>query len=273
HFYPGTTILSFGTAGCNLGCKFCQNWNISKARTQDRLTKNALPKQIALDAKSHGCSSVAFTYNDPVIFAEYAIDTAIECKKLGLHTVAVSAGYITELAREDFFSVMSAANIDLKGFSEKFYKQYSMAHLKPVLETLKYLVNKTKVWLEITNLVIPNVNDSTKEIDLMTRWIRDHLGTEIPLHFSAFHPDFKMTDTPPTPPETLTKAREIALANGLHYVYTGNVHDPAGSSTYCPNCKKLLLERNWYELGQSYIKDGKCQYCNYKISGYFAVLS
>ena len=269
HFYPGTPILSFGTAGCNLGCKFCQNWDISKAKNADRLTATASPDQIAHAAQKAGCLSVAFTYNDPVIFAEYAIDTAQACHTLGIHPVAVTAGYISEKARIDFFSVMDAANVDLKFFSEEFYWKFSMAHLQPVLDTLVYLVHETKVWVEITTLLIPGLNDSHSEIEALTTWIAGNLGVDVPLHFTAFHPDFKITDRPATPLSTLTLAREIALKNGLHYVYTGNVYDPIGSSTYCPNCKNILIERNRYTLGKYHIRNNCCADCGTKIAGHF----
>lgn len=269
HFYPGTSILSFGTAGCNLGCKFCQNWDISKSREFDKLADQASPKTIAQAAKKFGCRSVAFTYNDPVIFAEYAIDVADECRKLGIHPVAKTAGYITDEARPEFYSHMDAANVDLKAFTEDFYKKLTLSSLKAVLDTLVYVKKHTSVWLEITNLVIPGENDSDKEFHEMSQWILDYLGPDVPLHFTAFHPDFKMTDHPPTPPSTLTRAREIALSHGLHYVYTGNVHDSKGSSTYCPNCGKLLIERDWYVLGKYHVKNGQCAFCQTPIPGYF----
>lgn len=269
HFYPGTSVLSFGTAGCNLACKFCQNWDISKAKTQDRLASYATPKVIAETALKYKCKSVAFTYNDPTIFAEYAIDTAIECRKRDIKTISVSAGYISAQAREELYSFIDAANIDLKGFTNEFYEKYSSAKLTPVLETLEYLAKKTKVWLEVTTLLIPTLNDSEEEVDRLTKWIRDHLGETVPLHFSAFHPDFKMLDIPETPIGTLTRAREIALKNGLKYVFTGNVHDSKGESTYCPQCKSLLIERDWYRLGDFNIIDGKCRSCGYNIAGYF----
>ncbi len=269
HFYPGTSVLSFGTAGCNLGCKFCQNWDISKSREIDRLTDEASPQKIADAAKQLGCRSVAFTYNDPVIFAEYAIDIAKACHAIGIKTVAVTAGYITPEAREEFYQHMDAANVDLKGFTESFYKNITLGALQPVLDTLKYLKYETNVWFEITNLLIPGENDSDQEIHAMSEWIRDNLGVDVPLHFTAFHPDFKMLDKPNTPPQTLTHAREIALSKGLRYVYTGNVHDRVGSSTYCPHCKKLLLERDWYVLGEYHIKNGKCDSCGTAVPGFF----
>ncbi len=270
HYFPGTSILSFGTAGCNLGCKFCQNWSISKSKEFEQLADQASPKEIALAAQRHGCKSVAFTYNDPVIFAEYAMDVADECRALGIHPVAKTAGYITDEARPEFYQHMDAANVDLKAFTEDFYKKVTLSALKPVLETLVYLKTKTSVWFEITNLLIPGENDSDKELNEMSDWIIKNLGPDVPLHFTAFHPDFRMLDHPPTPPSTLTRAREIALSKGLHYVYTGNVHDPKGSSTYCANCKKLLIERDWYELGEyNLINSNQCKFCFAVLPGRF----
>jgi len=268
HFYPGSAILSFGTAGCNLGCKFCQNWDISKSRSDDRLAGRAMPEQIAQAALRAGCQSVAFTYNDPVIFAEYAIDTAIACKELGVKTVAVTAGYITAEARPDFFQHLDAANVDLKGFTERFYKKLCYGELAPVLETLKYLHHETHVWVEITNLLIPGENDSDQELHEMTEWIARELGPQVPIHFTAFHPDFKMTDKTRTPGTTLNRARDIALSKGLEYVYVGNVHDSQSSSTWCPSCKKILIERDWFNLGAYKITpQGCCSFCGHEIAG------
>ncbi len=270
HFYPGTSVLSFGTAGCNLSCKFCQNWDISKSRQIDSLCDSALPEQLAKAALHYGCKSIAFTYNDPVIFLEYAIDSAIAAKAHGINSVAVSAGYICEQPREEFFRHMNAANIDLKGFSEQFYHKICHAHLSPVLETLVYLKNETNVWFEITNLLIPGENDDEGELNAMCHWIVENLGTEIPLHFSAFHPDFKMLDKEKTPLATLLKARAIALGYGMKYVYCGNVHDSASDSTYCPKCSNRVIERDWYELGQYDLDtNGYCQHCGYLIAGRF----
>ncbi len=268
-FYPGTSILSFGTAGCNLGCRFCQNWDISKSREIDRLADGASPQEIAKAAQELGCKAVAFTYNDPVIFLEYAIDIAKACHEAGIYTVAVSAGYITEIARPEFFSQMDAANIDLKGFSEDFYHQICFGHLEPVLETLKYIVHETKTWLEVTNLVIPGVNDSEKEFHEMSEWILKELGAEVPLHFTAFHPDYKMLDRPHTPAAVLKRAREIALNKGLHYVYTGNIVDVTGGSTYCPHCHKQIIERDWFEIREYCLKQNLCQFCGGEIAGHF----
>jgi len=269
HFFPGTSIFSFGTAGCNLGCKFCQNWDISKSKEFERLSEEATPERIAQTAKKLDCRSVAFTYNDPVIFAEYAMDTADACRALGIYAVAKTAGYITDEARPEFFKHMDAANVDLKAFTEKFYRNLTLSGLRPVLDTLTFLKEKTKVWLEITNLIIPGENDSPEEFLEMCKWIVKNLGADVPVHFTAFHPDFKMNDHPATSASTLRKAREIALAQGIHFVYTGNVSDVKTQSTYCHGCGKLLIERNWYELGAYHIKGGKCRYCQTVCPGYF----
>ena len=269
HFYPGTPVLSFGTAGCNLACKFCQNWDISKSRETETLANDASPSAIAKTAVNHGCRSVAFTYNDPIIFLEYAIDTAIACHEQGVHSVAVSSGYICDKPREEFFQHIDAANIDLKAFSEKFYWRITGGHLQPVLDTLLYLKQKTDVWFEITTLLIPDENDSSDELEAMCAWIIENLGPAVPLHFSAFHPDWKMLDKKPTPPATLMRARQIALAAGLHYVYTGNVHDKDSQSTYCHQCGEILIGRNWYQLFDWNIKDGACMSCGAACVGKF----
>jgi pyruvate formate lyase activating enzyme len=271
HFLPGSSVLSFGTAGCNLACKFCQNWDISKSREVDTLAEEASPARIAEAARSLGCRSVAFTYNDPVIFHEYAIDVAQACRELGIKSVAVTAGYSCPEPRAEFYRHMDAANVDLKAFTERFYWQVTHAHLQPVLETLEYLKRKTTVWFEITTLLIPGENDSDTEIDAMTRWVVEHLGPDVPLHFTAFHPDWKMTDKPPTLPATLTRARRIALQNGLRYVYTGNVYDREGGSTYCHSCGALLIGRDWYELSAwTLTDDGRCRACGTRCAGMFA---
>ena len=270
HFLPGTPVLSFGTAGCNLGCKFCQNWDISKSREIDTLADEASPETIARAAETLGCRSVAFTYNDPVIFLEYAVDVAKACRARGIKTVAVTAGEICEGPRAEFFREIDAANVDLKAFSERFYRDICLSHLAPVLETLRSIRHETETWLEITTLLIPGQNDSEAELNAMTRWIVDELGPDVPLHFSAFHPDFRMLDTAPTQPETLTRARAIALNNGVHYCYTGNVHDRSGGSTYCPSCGHLLIERDWYVLGDwSLTETACCSRCGVQIPGVF----
>ncbi|MCA9393133.1 MAG: AmmeMemoRadiSam system radical SAM enzyme [Candidatus Omnitrophica bacterium] len=270
HFYPGTSVLSFGTAGCNLGCKFCQNWDISKSREWDRLTDQASPQTIALAAKEFGCRSVAFTYNDPVIFAEYAIDIARECRRMDIRTVAVTAGYINPAARAEFYQYMDAANVDLKAFSEEFYRNVTLSSLQPVLDTLVYLRHETDVWLEITTLLIPGKNDDPAEIKAMCGWIRERLGDDVPLHLTAFHPDYKMLDVPATSVEILNRCREIAVSAGLKFVYTGNVHDRIGSSTYCPGCGTCLIERDWYVLGAYRLKHkNQCDQCGTVLPGRF----
>lgn len=271
HFYPGTPVLSFGTAGCNLGCKFCQNWDISKSREVERLSSIAEPDAIALAAKRSGCMSVAFTYNDPVIWAEYAIDTAKACRARGVKTVAVTAGYIAPEARREFFQVMDAANVDLKAFTEDFYFKVTYSHLQPVLDTLVYLKNETQVWFEITNLVIPQANDGSDEFRKMCDWILKSLGDDVPIHFTAFHPDFRMMDRAATDPETLVAAYDIARQVGLKYVYVGNVHDVQRQSTYCHACGKVIIQRDWYQLGQYKIDAiGRCLHCQTQIPGRFA---
>ncbi len=270
HFLPGTAVLSFGTAGCNLACKFCQNWDMSKSREMDTLQDRARPEDLAGAAQRLGCASVAYTYNDPVIFMEYAIDVAQACRERGIKSVAVTAGYMCDEPRRELYRHMDAANVDLKGFTERFYRKICGAELGPVLETLLFLKHETNVWFELTTLLIPDENDSEAEIDQMTRWIVDKLGPDVPLHFTAFHPDWKMRDKPATPPSTLTRAREIALANGLRYVYTGNVHDPRGSSTYCHACHMRVIERDWYELGEwKLTAAGACQGCGAQLPGVF----
>lgn len=269
HFYPGSSVLSFGTAGCNLGCKFCQNWDISKAKEVERLSSLAYPDQIADAALAAGCGSVAFTYNDPVMFHEYAIDSAKACRECGLKAVAVSAGYQMPAARAEFYKYMDAANIDLKAFTEQFYHKTCFAHLEPVLDTLRYLKHETNVWFEITTLLIPGANDSDDEVAKLCDWVAENLGPDVPLHFTAFHPDFKMLDTPHTPADTLKRARARGIQAGLHYVYVGNVHDAEGDSTYCPKCNAVVIERDWYELRRWNIKNGKCGACDTPIAGHF----
>lgn len=270
HFLPGTSVLSFGTAGCNLTCKFCQNWDISKAREFDRLQDRASPGAIARKAKETGCRSVAFTYNDPVIFLEYAVDVAAACREAGIMPIAVTAGYITAKPREELFGAMTATNIDLKAFTESFYKTICSAELGAVLETLEYVKHETKCWLEITTLLIPGKNDSPGEIAALSEWVLDKLGPDVPLHFTAFHPDWRMMDVPPTPPATLSMARRIAMGTGLHYVYTGNVHDEAGQSTYCHCCGARLIGRDWYEITSwAVTAEGRCPNCGEKCPGVF----
>jgi pyruvate formate lyase activating enzyme len=269
HFLPGTPVLSFGTAGCNLGCKFCQNWDISKSREIEILSAEAGPATIVEAAKALGCRSIAFTYNDPVIWAECAIDTAKIARAEGIKTVAVTAGYISAAARPEFFEPIDAANVDLKAFTEEFYRSQTVSHLQPVLDTLEWLKNESSVWFEITNLMIPGENDSHDETARLCDWIAEHLGPDVPLHFTAFHPDFKMRDKEHTPLGTLIGAREIALARGLNHVYLGNVLDGDRQSTVCPGCVTVVIERVHYEIGAYRIRDGACANCGTTIPGVF----
>ncbi len=267
-FYPGTSVFSFGTAGCNLACKFCQNWDISKSRDMDRLMDSAGPEQIAAVARQMGCKSVAYTYNDPVIFAEYALDTALACRDAGIKNVAVTAGYIHPEPRAEFFALMDAANVDLKGFTDDFYVKYCGARLQPVLDTLVYLVKETDVWVELTTLIIPTLNDSDEELRRLSEWVMSALGPDVPLHFSAFHPDYKLRDLPATPATTLKRARAIAMETGLRYVYTGNVHDTEGDTTLCPGCKRPLIVRDWYNIrAYAVTDDGHCPHCGAAVAG------
>ncbi len=270
HFLPGTPVLSFGTAGCNLGCKFCQNWDISKSREIDTLADAATPEAIALAAKRLKCSSVAFTYNDPVIFHEYAIDVAQACRAHGIRTVAVTAGEVCPEPRAEFYRHMDAANVDLKGFTERFYREICAGHFEAVLDTLRYLRHETDVWFEITNLIIPGQNDDEGELEAMTRWVVEELGPDVPMHFTAFHPDWRMLDTPHTPPATLKRARSIALQAGVRHAYTGNIHDPEGGLTSCHECGAELIQRIGYDLSVGELTgDGHCGACGARCPGVF----
>ncbi len=270
HFYPGTPVLSFGTAGCNLACKFCQNWDISKSREMDTLGAAAAPQMLADAARRLGCRSIAFTYNDPVIFHEYAIDVADAARAAGVFSVAVTAGYVTAAPRREFYARMDAANVDLKAFTESFYRKICGAGLAEVLDTLLYIRHETDTWLEITTLLIPGRNDGNDEIESLCRWVVDELGPDVPLHFTAFHPDFKMRDIAPTPAATLSRARAIAVDSGIHHAYTGNVHDSAGGSTFCHGCGARLIERDWYELGEWRLDaGGRCDRCGEPCAGRF----
>ena len=270
HFLPGTPVLSFGTAGCNLTCRFCQNWDISKSREMETLADQAPPHKVVQAAINLGCRSVAFTYNDPVVFLEYAVDVALAARDAGVRSVAVTAGYMKPEARRDFYGTMDAANVDLKGFSESFYRNVGGGQLEPVKQTLEYLVKETRTWVEITTLLIPGLNDSDAELDQLTGWVAQKLGPEVPLHFTAFHPDWRMREIPPTPPQTLSRARALAMANGLRFVYTGNVHDEDGGSTYCPGCADKVIGRDWYQLTAWRLDEtGHCLGCGHKLAGVF----
>jgi pyruvate formate lyase activating enzyme len=270
HFLPGSAVLSFGTAGCNLACKFCQNWDISKSREIDTLASQATPADISRTADELGCRSVAFTYNDPTIFWEYAADVADACHDRGIKAIAVTAGYMCRQPRTEFYRHIDAANVDLKAFTEDFYRKVCVGHLRDVLDTLVYLLNETDVWLEITTLLIPGRNDSDAEIAAECAWIRENLGVDVPVHFTAFHPDYKMLDTPPTPPATLTRARRIGIDEGLRFVYTGNVHDAEGDSTWCPGCGSAVVVRDWYAMRHyALTDDGRCQACGCQLAGVY----
>lgn len=269
HFHPGSEILSFGTAGCNLGCKFCQNWSISKAKIDQFSSREVAPKDVVQLALRNATPSIAFTYNDPVIFGEYVMDISEIAAANNINTVMVTAGYIDSNARKDVFKNISAANVDLKGFSERFYRELTGTHLEPVLDTLKWLKHETDIWFEITTLIIPGENDDEDELKRMFHWIVTELGPDVPLHLTAFHPDFKLTDKPATSPVTLKSARRLALASGINYVYTGNIHNTEGETTYCPGCKAVLITRNWHTVTANTIKNGCCTKCNTRIAGRF----
>jgi pyruvate formate lyase activating enzyme len=271
HFLPGTAVLSFGTAGCNLGCRFCQNWDISRARRADTLADAATPETIAEAAERLGCASVAFTYNDPVIFLEYAVDVADACRARGVRVVAVTAGYVSPEPRAELFAHLDAANVDLKSFSDDFYRRICAGRLQPVLDTLEFVAHETDVWLELTTLLVPGHNDSDEELDRLTSWGVERLGPDVPWHFTAFHPDYRMLDVPSTPADSLMRARAIARGNGVRYAYTGNVSDPAGGSTWCHACGELVIERDWYRLGAYRLTgDGRCESCGTRVPGVFA---
>lgn len=271
HFLPGSAILSFGTAGCNLGCRFCQNWHISKARLLEKNSVTASPEQVVALALQHGCPSIAMTYNDPTIFGEYVMDVSRLGREAGLCNVLVTAGYITPEARHDIYRYVDAANVDLKAFTETFYHRLTFSHLGPVLDTLRWLKHETDIWFEITNLMIPGENDSWDETRRMCDWILENLGSDVPVHFTAFHPDFKLQDKPRTPQETLNRARRLAQSMGLHYVYVGNVHDREGQTTYCPHCQTVLIERDWHRVLSNRIQMGRCPECGYTLAGVFAL--
>jgi len=271
HFLPGTAVLSFGTQGCNLGCTFCQNWGLSRAEDASRM-EPARPEDLVRAALAHHCSGVAFTYNEPIVSAEYCLEVAEACRESGLKTIAVTAGYICGQAREAFFRGMDAANIDLKGFTEAFYRDFCGARLAPVLDTLEYVVRETQVWTELTTLLIPGANDSEAELDALAAWVSDHLGPEVPLHFSAFHPDYRLVDRPATPFPTLQRARALARGNGLRHVYLGNVRDPEGGTTYCPGCGEALITREGFRLGSYRLQGSACGRCGRILAGVFGAI-
>jgi pyruvate formate lyase activating enzyme len=266
HFLPGTRVFSMGTAGCNMGCFFCQNWDISKSRHDQVHSQQLAPEEVPLLARKHNCRSLAFTYNEPTIWGEYVIDICRAAKQYGLKTVMVTNGYVTREAFHDIYDHIDAANVDLKAFTENFYGKITLTHLQPVLETLQWLRNETNVWFEITNLMIPTLNDDPSETRRLADWILEHLGPDVPLHFTAFHPDFKLQDKPRTPPETLHRAREIALEAGLHYVYEGNIYSD-GANTNCPGCSAILIRRSWHTVEANELRNGSCPQCGYRVVG------
>jgi len=266
HFLPGSRVFSMGTAGCNMGCFFCQNWDISKSRQDQVHSQRVAPEDVPLLALEHGCESIAFTYNEPTIWGEYIIDICKAAKDHGLKTVMVSNGYITREAFHDIYDHVDAANIDLKAFTENFYGKITLTHLQPVLDTLQWLKNETSVWFELTNLLIPTLNDGAEEIGKLSEWVMQHLGADVPLHFTAFHPDFKLRDKPATPPEALHRARKIALDAGLNYVYEGNIFSE-GANTACPSCGELLIRRSWHNVLENHLKNGACPSCGLVIPG------
>jgi pyruvate formate lyase activating enzyme len=268
HFFPGTPILSMGTAGCNMGCLFCQNWDISKAKSDQVHAGLMTPEQVVGLALRHDTPSIAFTYNEPTIWGEFVIDIAKIAHEYGLNTVMVSNGYITREAFFDIYQHIDAANIDLKAFTEEFYGRITMTHLQPVLDTLRWLRHETNVWFEITNLIIPTLNDNNSEFKRMCDWVLTNLGDDVPLHFTAFHPDFKLREKPHTPPETLHQARQIAMEMGLKFVYEGNIYSD-GANTICPGCKRVIVRRSWHSVLSEKLRDGKCGHCETKIAGVF----
>ncbi|NWF89953.1 MAG: AmmeMemoRadiSam system radical SAM enzyme [Ignavibacteriaceae bacterium] len=269
HFLPGTSILSFGTAGCNLGCKFCQNWAMSKAKLDDENSLSVSPEEVVSIAIKNRTPSIAYTYNDPTIFGEYVIDISQQARERGIKNVMVTAGYIDKNARKDVYKYIDAANVDLKAFSENFYKRITFSHLNPVLDTLVWLKNETNIWFEITTLLIPGENDSAEEIKQECEWIVKNLGEEVPVHFTAFHPDFKMRNKPRTPEATLLNARKIALKLGIKYCYVGNIFHSEGHTTFCSNCGEVLITRDWHNVTQNNLKTGRCPKCLTKIPGIF----
>ncbi len=269
HFHPGTPILSMGAAGCNLGCQFCQNFDISKARSMQNSAAHMSPQQVIDLARYHGTPSIAFTYNEPTIWSEFVIDVAKAAHEAGIHTVMVSNGYITREAFFDVYQHIDAANIDLKGFTEGFYAKVTLSHMQPVLDVLRWLRRETNVWFEITNLMIPGLNDANTETTELSDWILGELGDDVPLHFTAFHPDFKMLDRPHTPPQTIHRARQIALERGLKYVYEGNIVTPEGGNTVCPGCKRTVVQRSWHRVESCDIEHGRCLHCGTEIPGRF----
>jgi len=270
HVTPGARVLSFGTVGCNLACRFCQNWELSTARETAGRGRAISPEALVATAVANGCRGIAYTYNDPVIFAEYAIDIAEAAHDAGLLNIAVTAGYIESVPRAEFFAHMDAANVDLKSIDPAFYRTITGGRLDVVQDTLRYLAHETDVWVEVTNLVVPGLNDSDDGITRLARWVITELGPDVPLHLSAFHPSHRMLDVPPTPASKLRRARQLAIDTGLRFVYTGNIADSDGSTTWCWNCHQPLIERRGFEVVRRRIDaDGRCPACGTVIPGWW----
>lgn len=257
HVLPGSKAFSIATTGCNLRCSFCQNWQISQVFSWEAQTQEATPEQVVEAAVQSRAESIAFTYNEPIIFYEYMLDIAKLAKQQGLKTVVVSAGYINPEPLRELLPYLDAYKVDLKAYKESFYQKLTGGHLAPILETMK-IIKQSGTWLEIVNLLIPGENDSEEEIREMAKWIKENVGDEVPLHFSAFHPMYKLQNLPPTPPETVIKAREIAMEEGLKYVYVGNISYPEGESTYCPESGEVAIERKSYFILSNNLKNGQC---------------
>ena len=269
HFYPSSPILSFGTLGCNMGCLFCQNWDISKSKANPQNLNKTPPQEVVDIAKKYKCKSVAFTYNDPIIFFEYAIDTAKLCRENNIKTVVVTSGFINEEPAKEFFEYMDGANIDLKGFSQRFYGKNCLAKLQPVLDTIKYAVNETNCHIELTTMLIEGENDSSEEIQAECEWILENLGDNVPIHFSAFFPHFKFEDRKATSFEALIKAYNIAKTVGLKYVYTGNLSNIETSTTYRKNCGEPIIIRSGYQILEYHLENSECEYCSAICDGRF----
>ncbi len=268
HFLPGSRVLSFGMQGCTLACAFCQNASLSQGQGENQL-RPARPEDLVRLAQAQACIGVAFTYNEPIVSAEWCLEVAAACREAGLFTFAVTSGYISNAARPEFFAAMDATNVDLKSISESFYRQHCQGSLQPILETLEYLTHETRVWLEVTTLLIPGANDDEREIAALAEWMVSHLGPEVPLHFSAFHPAHRLLNRPRTPAFTLHRARKIAMERGLSFVYLGNIPDEEGSTTFCSECGKVLIEREAFRVARDHLRVGRCPDCGAVLPGRF----
>ena len=266
HFLPGTSIYSIATVGCNLHCRNCQNWSISQANPEDSLAEEYSPAQLVRLARARRCRSLAFTYTDPIIYYEYTFDTAVLAHQQGLRNVLVTAGYINPQPWQELLRHIDAANIDLKSIRDSFYRDICYATLKPVQNAL-VLAKTMGVLVEVTNLIIPTLNDSDADLTELIRWVRDNLGRDTPLHFSVFRPLYRLRNLPPTPDETMERARQIAISEGMNYVYIGNILSPRGQNTYCGKCGAELIVRRGYRIIKMALVDGICPDCSHKIHG------